>query len=394
MPVIASQIRLVTSDVRRHEFWFGAIRATQRSRLEYWIAKPAMPTSDAPTRDHFDSLAYSLARYNGNARKFAFPLRDPSVENHASWRQKARAELIDMLGPMPAERVPASPRLGREVARPGYTRVTATFETRRDLTAFGYFLIPEKAAANKKTPAILCLPGHGFGVDDLVGIGPNGREHEHAQGYQYRFAVQCVEHGYAVLALEMLGFGRRRDSAARHAGASHSSCQPAAGAALLLGESMAGWRVWDALRALDLLADRPEVDPSRLGVMGISGGGTVAFYAAALDERIKATVMSGSFCTFRDSILSIGHCMDNYVPGILRSFEVADISGLIAPRGLFCECGVDDTIFPARGVRTALRDAERIFEAEGARGQLGHAFFNGPHEFNGRAAFPWLAEHL
>ncbi len=353
-----------------------------------------MPAGESPASDHFDSLAYSLARYDGNARRLAFPSGDASAAARAAWRKQARAQLAEHLGPMPAERVPATPRLGRAVERKGYTRIPLTFETRRDLTAFGYFLIPEKAAANKKSPAVLCLPGHGYGVDDLVGIGPDGREHEHAEGYQYRFAVQCVERGYVVFALEMLGFGRRRDPAARRGGPSHSSCQPAAGAALLFGETMAGWRVWDAQRALDLLADRPEVDASRLGVMGISGGGTVAFYASALDERIKATVMSGSFCTFRDSILSVGHCMDNYVPGVLRWFEVADIAGLIAPRALFCECGTDDNIFPARGVRAALRDAERIYEAEGVRGQLGHAFFNGPHEFNGRAAFPWLAEHL
>jgi hypothetical protein len=65
------------------------------------------------------------------------------------------------------------------------------------------------------------------------------------------------------LALEPLGFGHRRDPAARARGASASSCQPAAGAALLLGETMVGWRVWDALRAVDLMAARPEIDPGR-----------------------------------------------------------------------------------------------------------------------------------
>src|SRR5262249_28652225 len=152
--------------------------------------------------------------------------------------------------------------------------------------------------------------------------------------------------GYVVLALEMLGFGRRRDEAARKQGAGHSSCQTASGAALLLGETMPGWRTWDAACALDLLESRPEVDPSRLGLIGISGGGTVGLYTAALDQRVKAAVLSCSFCTFRDCIFSRSHCIDNYVPAMLRWFEMADVAGLIAPRYVFCENGSQDDIFP------------------------------------------------
>jgi acetyl esterase/lipase len=137
-------------------------------------------------------------------------------------------------------------------------------------------------------------------------------------------------------------------------------------AALMLGETLLGWRVWDALRAVDFLETRTEVAPARIAMMGISGGGTITLYAAALDERIRAAVLSCSFCTFRDSIFSVAHCIDNYVPGILNWFEASDLAGLIAPRFLFAENGLDDAIFPAPGVRVALADSERIFAAQGA----------------------------
>src|SRR6185503_7834308 len=104
----------------------------------------------------------------------------------------------------------------------------------------------------------------------------------------------------AVLALEPLGFGRRRDAAARAKGPETSSCQPAAGAALLLGETMLGWRVRDAMAAVTILRRTPAVDPRRIGIMGISGGGTVSLFTAALDTRIAAAVVSGYFNSFRD----------------------------------------------------------------------------------------------
>ncbi len=96
--------------------------------------------------------------------------------------------------------------------------------------------------------------------------------------------------------------------------------------------------------------------------MGISGGGTITFTTAALDERVKAAVVSGAFCTYRDSIFSRSHCIDNYIPGILRWFETADLTGLIAPRYLFVEAGSQDNIFPRPGVEEALQNARKVYK--------------------------------
>jgi dienelactone hydrolase len=290
--------------------------------------------------------------------------------------------------------VPLEVTLGEPVSKAGYSRRTVTFATRPGMSAFGYLLIPD----NRKGPgpAVLCVPGHGRGVDEIVGLGDDGKDRDHLDGYQHDFAVQCVQRGYVTLALEPLGFGHRRDPAACRRGPNASSCQPAAGAALLLGETLVGWRTWDAMRALDVLERHPEVDPRRMAMMGISGGGTITLYTAALDDRVKVAVLSGSFCTFKDSIFSLSHCIDNYVPGILHWFEMADLAGLIAPRFLFCESGTDDTIFPEAGVRAALGDAGRIYRAQAAADRIDHAFFPANHSFHGEAAFDklreWLAE--
>ncbi|MBX6312970.1 MAG: acetylxylan esterase [Isosphaeraceae bacterium] len=345
-----------------------------------------------PRADRLDSLAYTLARYGEVRPRLAFDADTDALVN--AWKTTARAKLRELLGlGLGTEpRVPLQPEFGEPKSKRGYTRRRVIFDTRPALSAFGYLLVPDglKSAA----PAVLCLPGHGRGVDDIVGILEDGTERDQHDGYQHDFALQCVERGYVTLALEMLGFGHRRDPAARRRGPSISSCQPAAGAALMLGETMAGWRVGDAMRALDLLAMLPEVDPKRLAVMGISGGGTVSLYTAALDERVKVAVLSGSFCTFKDSIFSRSHCIDNYVPGILRWFEAADLTGLIAPRYLFAESGTQDDIFPEPGVRAALEDAERIYRVLDVPDRIDHAFFEGGHSFHGEKAFQRLEQWL
>jgi dienelactone hydrolase len=347
-----------------------------------------MTRSEETAPGRLDSLAFTLARYADSTPALPF---DPARPD--AWRAEARARLRDLIGPFPPDRAPLDVRLGPERKRPGHVRIPIRFATRPEIDASGYLLIPD--GLKRPAPGLICLPGHGRGVDEIVGIDDDGRDRDHPDGYQHDFAVQCARRGHVTLAIEPLGFGARRDPAARASGPGASSCQPAAGAALLLGETMVGWRVWDAMRGLDLLQSRPDiVDPDRLGLMGISGGGTVSLYTAALDDRARATVLSGSFCTVRDSIFSISHCIDNYVPGLLKWFETADLAGLIAPRNLFVEAGASDPIFPKAGVETALRQTRPIFEALDAGDRLDHAFFDAGHQFDGAAAFERLAAWL
>src|SRR4029079_10321804 len=100
--------------------------------------------------------------------------------------------------------------------------------------------------------------------------------------------------------IEPMAFGCRRDAITARKGLGSSACQPAAGGALLVGQTMLGWRVWDVTRTVDYIATRAELDSSRVGCMGISGGGTVTTFSTALDQRIRAALVRGSLNTFRD----------------------------------------------------------------------------------------------
>ena len=233
-----------------------------------------------------------------------------------------------------------------------YTREKIVFDTRRNLSALGYLLLPKNAT--RPLPAVVCFSGHGRGLSDILGMADDGSQRaERGVGYAKEYAVQCVEHGYATFAVEQLAMGTRRDEAARRASPSADSCRPAATSALLLGQTMAGWRTWDAMRSIDYLATRPEVDAKRIATLGASGGGTTSLLTGALDQRVKVAVVSAYFNTFRDSIVSISHCPDNYVPGMLQDMEMYDLSGLVAPRGLFVESGRNDRDLPDRRITSA-----------------------------------------
>ena len=109
------------------------------------------------------------------------------------------------------------------------------------------------------------------------------------------------------------------------------------------------------MRTIDWIETRKELDGARVGLMGISGGGTVTSFATALEPRIKVAMISGYLNTFKDSIVAMSHCIDNYVPGILNWCENYDVASLIAPRPLYVESGERDNIFPDRRQQRSLR---------------------------------------
>jgi dienelactone hydrolase len=338
----------------------------------------------------FDSLEFTREEYSTAPLRLRF--RAHTRGQALAWQKQLRQKLVELLGGFPAARCALRADVLENRALDAYRREKVVFQSRPNLSVFGYLLVPARAA--KPLPAVICLPGHGRGCDPVAGIDENGGPDTTGKEYQHSFGVQAAEQGFVALVVEQLAFGCRRDPASRKKGLAGNSCQPAAGAAMLLGRTMAAWRAYDVMRAIDYLATRPEVDAKRIACMGISGGGTVSLYAAALDPRIRVAVLSGSFASFRDSIFSIAHCIDNYVPGILQWAEMSDICGCIAPRPVFVESGERDDIFPVDSARAAVAELRRIYALWGAEDLVGHEVFPAVHSFWGKGAFAFLWKHL
>ncbi len=344
---------------------------------------------DPATTPDLDPVHWTLEQYKSAPLRLTFRATDKSTAE--LWQQQLRAKLTELLGGFP-DRTALNPRMLETQNLPAYRREKFLFQSRPGSDVFGYLLTP--AGAKPPHATVICIPGHGRGVDDIVGIDENGNDRTGKPGYQHDFAIQAVEHGVAAVAIEPMAFGHRRDAITRQKGPNATACQPSAGSALLLGQTMIGWRVWDVMRAIDWIQTRPELDAKRIGCMGISGGGTCTQFAAALDLRIKAAFVSGYLNTFRDSIMSVSHCIDNYVPGILNWAENYDVASLIAPRYFFSEGGDRDPIFPIHATRESFAKVKRVYEVFGVPDRAQQEIFEGEHSFHGAQGLPFLAASL
>ena len=364
----------------------GSSQAVQQSAY----TGPLTGVSNGIEDRRFDPVVFTRELYAAAPRRLRFQARTRS--DAEAWQQQLRAKVIELIGGFPHERGPLAPATLETRAFPGYRREKIVFDSRTGVSVLAYVLLP--ANAQTPMPVMICVPGHGRGVDDIVGIDEQGRDRTDKAGYQHDFAIQVVEAGMAAVAIEPMAFGCRRDPLNARQGLSRKACEPVAGGALLVGETMIAWRVWDVMRTIDYIATRAELDPSRVGCMGISGGGTATLFSAALEPRIRAALVSGYLNTFRDSIGSLAHCIDNYVPGILNWAEMYDVAGLIAPRPLFIESGEKDSIFPIHASIESFRHVKEIYGVFESSDRVEQEVFPDEHSFWGRRGIPFLARHL
>lgn len=238
-------------------------------------------------------------------------------------------------------------------------------------------------------PSVLAVHGHGYGVNEAVGLTKDGQAEESTIHHQ--FAVQLVKQGFKVFVPEVIGFGERRLARDIKAG-NVNSCEAMATNLLMEGKTLAGLRIWEAQRVLDYMEEADQVDKENMAIMGFSGGALISAYTSALDKRIKATVLTGFTNTFKGSIMAMHHCIDNYIPGMLKTAELPEWIALIAPRSLFIESGEEDPIFPSKYTREAVEEIQEYYHS--CPEKFSYDIFPGAHEISGRKAYNWLKTQL
>ncbi len=318
-----------------------------------------------------------------------------------AWSKIAKAKFIQLLG-LPIKKVDLRPVTQSQgtftVANNSgqtftYTREAVQFMSQAGLPAFGYLLLP--ANAKDKLPCIICTPGHSGGVDEICGVNSNGTtRNKYSIDYQHDLAIQCVNRGYAVLALESLGSGRLQDKKQPPSNPQDGQCQRFSSASLIVGQTLTGWNVNQVIRGIDYLQTRPEIDATRIATLGISRGAQTAMYAAAVDTRIKCAVVASYLNDWQVSLLAYNHCICNFIPGIANYLKMSDIAGLIAPRFLICECSTDDYTFLYEGAKKAFEEAKAIYKAFGCADHATLSVGTGHHVFRGEDCFEQLKKHL
>lgn len=311
----------------------------------------------------------------------------------AAWREQLHVALIDALGLTAmaqdlAGHHPRAERLDTEEC-PGFIREHWTIWVEPDVPLPFYLLRP---TGSDQRPLPLVLTPHGHNHPHIyAGIAFTPAEAQHMAEGQRDIAVQAVRQGYLAIAPTTRAFGETRTAKDR-ADNSLSSCRTALLHGLLMGRTAIGERVWDMQRLLDWALTALAVDPARIAITGNSGGGTVSLFTAAVDRRIAIAAPSCYFCSFAGSIGSLRHCDCNYVPGIMRLGEMADIAGLIAPRPVRMIAGVLDDIFPITHVRTSFAHLQRIYAASGAPEACSLYEGSGGHRYYSDGAWPFIAQ--
>ena len=296
----------------------------------------------------------------------------------AEWKLRCRARLDELLGPMPAERVPLRLETLESVECDGYRRDKVVFDTEEIMSVPAYLLVPH--GRKSPGPAVLAAHGHGPGKSEAVGLERTGTPNAD-------YAHQLVRRGYVVLAPDLRCFGERLDWNPDD----HYACDTNLVHAVMAGINPLAQNLWDLARALDVLEAHPLVDPTRIGMAGLSYGGTVTLFLAALDERVAAAVVSGYFSSWAESHkMPWNMCGSQVLPGMLGQLEHVDLGALVSPRPLLIESGTHDDLFPATVAAAEVDRLRAVYASDGAEDRLVHDVFEGVHEWHGVEAFPFL----
>jgi cephalosporin-C deacetylase-like acetyl esterase len=310
------------------------------------------------------------------------------VRDAAGWageRHRLLAAYRAALGPFP-ERTPLAPRRTGLLERRGYRIEKLLFESQPGLLVTALAYVPDGAGP---FPGVLVPCGHT----------ENGKAGETYQ----RLCIGLAGKGYFVLTYDPIGQGERKlywDGAAGASvlGGCTTQHSYAGNQCFLAGINLAQLMVWDSLRAIDLLADRPEVDRDRLGMAGNSGGGTNTAFTAPLDERIAVAVACCYITTlaWRRRAGSTGDAEQNLVGSLPAGLDHADLLRLVAPRPVLVGSAALD-FFPLQGAVESVAAARQLYATLDAPEAIDHAVAEAPHGYSvdlRRATYRWLNRWL
>ncbi len=326
--------------------------------------------------------------------KYAFKAK--SLASARNWQKTTRKALAEKIGLGRLKKASPNPKLLEKVVKKDYVREKILIRTGPNCVMPVYILLPKNVP--RPLPVVIAYHGHGYGVKDIVGLWEDGNERSAPDGYHKDFAVEICRKGFAVAAPEISCFGERQTDFSylnsKIGQQAASTCTHSAMLAFHLGISVLGLRVHDGMRLVDYLETRKDLDTSRLGAMGISGGGMHTLFSTCLDTRIKECVISGYYSSFRGSILSMHHCACNFVPGLAEFGEMHDLVGLVAPRPMLVEAGSYDPIFPITEVRKGVAKAKVVYGVFGVENGIETDYFEGRHRISGIKAYDFLKSRL
>lgn len=291
------------------------------------------------------------------------------VQTLADWtaqREEYRRQLAEMLGlwPMP-ERTPLQPVITGQLEREDFRVENLHFQASPQLYVTANLYLPKNIS--KPAPAILYVCGHSRAITNGVSLG-------NKTGYQHHGAW-FARNGYVCLVIDTVQFGELL-------GVHRGTYSEKMWWWNSRGYTPAGIETWFAIRALDYLCSRPEVDRERIGMTGRSGGGAYTWMVAALDDRVKVVCPVAGITDLKNHIVDgcvEGHCDCMFFLNTYR-WDFPQMAALLAPRPLLIGNSDKDRLFPLDGVLRIHEKVRRIYELYAAKDKLGLLITEGPHE--------------
>lgn len=346
-----------------------------------------------PNNERLDLQPHLDLLRSRSAEKTGFHGTSPGEFN--IWGENLRAKVVRLLGLTDRTQPPVE-------SEPGQSKLRGKFTQQDFLIGAGEgVLIPVRLLIPTGPPpfkAILAFHGHDATIDHLCGEFPDEDMAKRQLANHSNFAQALAEQGFLVAAIESRGFVRRTakivDPPFFPGDFMQRSCRSLSFEYMLQGRTLVGERVWDGMCVLNYLESREDVDRTRIGVTGHSGGATVALWLAMIEKRISVVVPSGYFCTLRDSILGMWHCDCNYIPGVLTGGELGEYASLLAPRAVRFISGEKDKDFPVSGTREEYSKVDRAYRLLESSEKCSLSVHPAGHRYDIPLALEWFAKWL
>lgn len=308
-----------------------------------------------------------------------------SVAEAGSRKQIVRRELLNDVGGLPDYHGALNAKITGEIRTDSYTIEKAIYESLPGFYVTADIYRPTKSG---RYPAVLLQAGHT----------------QEGKVENQRIAANLALKGFVVLCFDPIGEGERVQTYSRQLD------EPLAGWSVpehiqmdaqseLIGQGLARYFIWDAMRSLDYLVSRPDVDASRMGAAGCSGGGALTTFIGALDPRIKVVIPACYPSSFQTVFPTAAVHGEMVFPHFLASgLDIADFVELSAPRPWLLQSTETDQFgFSHEGVELVYREAQAWYDIFNARDNLGFMVAPGPHGMplaSREAVYQWMIRWL
>ncbi len=313
------------------------------------------------------------------------------------WKNQALPQVLATIGDSP-EQIPLNPQLLAEWEHDGLTKQKWLIDVSKHISATLLIAFPEKMKKNPKYPAILCCHGHGlYGKETVMGNDSTPDLRSQISQLNYNYGHQMAKAGFITYAIDWVGFGERNDNNKPNHRFQQGRdwCNLYYLHATMLGMTSLSINVTHGKAATDFICSLPKVDSGKLGVMGLSGGGTMALWMSLCDERFKATeIICYSDLWAHFGIRDINYCGMQVAPGLYKLVDLPELQGLLAPRPLLIDIGANDSCFKVDTAMTCFKKLEKIYAVAGAVKNLQIDLFSGGHSWGGNKSVDFFKSHL